>query len=71
MVMTDERRSGRALIEVTPQMMERLRDPRTLLGFALVAAGAVAVVVGYFGVSGRTSSVAGSAVSSCWAAGRC
>lgn len=50
--MADERRQGRALIEVTPEMMERLRDPRTLLGLALIAAGAVAIVIGYFGVSG-------------------
>jgi hypothetical protein len=49
---TAARPSRRALIEVSPQLAERLRDPR--LAFALVAAvcGAIALFVGYLGVSG-------------------
>ncbi len=45
-------RPRRALVEVSPELADRLRDPR--LAFALVAAvcGAVALFVGYLGVSG-------------------
>ena len=42
----------RALIEVTPELRERLRDPRLVLGWALCVAGAVALLIGYWGVSG-------------------
>lgn len=44
--------SARPLISLTPEMAQRLRDPRTAVGIALVVAGAVALFVGYWGVSG-------------------
>jgi hypothetical protein len=44
----DERR---ALIEVSPELEARLRDPRLVLGWVLCIAGALAVFVGYWGVS--------------------
>lgn len=42
----------RALIELTPELRDRLRDPRVVLGWALCVAGAVALLIGYWGVSG-------------------
>ena len=42
----------RALIELTPELRDRLRDPRVVLGWALCVAGAIALLVGYWGVSG-------------------
>lgn len=42
----------RALIELTPELRDRLRDPRLVLGWALCLAGAVALLIGYWGVSG-------------------
>ncbi|MBA2281959.1 MAG: hypothetical protein H0W25_12120 [Acidimicrobiia bacterium] len=41
----------RALLELTPEAAERFRDPRVVIGFVLIAAGAVALIAGYFGVS--------------------
>ena len=42
----------RAFIELTPEALARLREPRALLGWALVVAGIVALIAGWFGVSG-------------------
>jgi hypothetical protein len=42
----------RALIEVTPELLEKLRQPKIVLALALAFAGAVAEFVGYWGVSG-------------------
>jgi hypothetical protein len=42
----------RAVVELTPEAAARLRDPRVLVGVALIVAGAVAIAVGYWGVSG-------------------
>ncbi|MEY2455095.1 MAG: hypothetical protein QOJ67_3739 [Acidimicrobiaceae bacterium] len=47
-----EEQPRRALVELTPEAAERLRDPRVLLGVVFVIAGAVAVAIGYWGVSG-------------------
>lgn len=47
-----EEQPRRALVELTPEAAERFRDPRVLLGLALVGAGALAVALGYWGVSG-------------------
>jgi hypothetical protein len=44
----DERR---ALIEVSPEVEARLRDPRLVLGWVLCITGAIAVFVGSWGVS--------------------
>jgi hypothetical protein len=44
--------SARPLIALTPELAQRLRDPRNAVGIALVVAGAVALFVGYWGVSG-------------------
>ena len=41
-----------ALIQLSPDIMERLRDPRLVLALVAGIAGAIAVFVGYFGVSG-------------------
>lgn len=50
---TDQRTEGRrALIEVTPEIMAKLRNPKVVLAIALALAGAVAEFVGYWGVSG-------------------
>lgn len=48
----EEEQPRRALVELTPEAAERLRDPRVLVGAALIVAGAVAVIAGYWGVSG-------------------
>jgi hypothetical protein len=45
-------RRSTALIEVSPELGERLRDPRLVLALVAGAAGAVALFVGYLGVSG-------------------
>ncbi len=49
---TSEGASHRALIEVTPELQRRLRDPRVILGWLAIIAGAVALLIGYWGVSG-------------------
>ena len=41
-----------ALIQVSPDIVERLRDPRMVLALVAGVAGAIAIFVGYFGVSG-------------------
>jgi hypothetical protein len=41
-----------ALIQISPDIVERLRDPRLVLALVAGIAGAIAVFVGYFGVSG-------------------
>ena len=41
-----------ALIQISPDIVERLRDPRLVLALVAGIAGAVAVFIGYFGVSG-------------------
>lgn len=46
------RRRSTALIEVSPELGERLRDPRLVLALVAGVAGAVALFVGYLGVSG-------------------
>lgn len=50
--MATERQPRPALIQVSPDIMERLRDPRLVLALVAGIAGAIAVFVGYFGVSG-------------------
>ena len=50
--MPEDKTPRRALVEISPELLERLRDPRTVLGIALVVCGAIAVLVGYWGVSG-------------------
>ena len=42
----------RALIEVSPALARRLRDPRVVAGWLLGAIGGLAVIGGYWGVSG-------------------
>ena len=44
--------SSRPLIEISPEVLVKLRQPRTLLAVVLVIAGAIAEVAGYWGVSG-------------------
>jgi hypothetical protein len=53
-VMATERQSPArpALIQVSPELFERFRDPRMVLAVVAAIAGAIAVFVGYFGVSG-------------------
>jgi hypothetical protein len=52
MVMSDPLQDEqRALIEVSPAVEARLRDPRLVLGWVLCITGAIAVFVGYWGVS--------------------
>jgi len=41
-----------ALIQVSPEILDRFRDPRMTLAVVCGVAGAVAVFLGYFGVSG-------------------
>ena len=43
--------AARPLIAITPEVMARLRDPRVTVGWLLIAVGAVAVFLGYWGVS--------------------
>jgi hypothetical protein len=47
-----DRRRSTALFEVSPELGERLRDPRLVLALVAGVAGAVALFVGYLGVSG-------------------
>ena len=47
----DGQRRSRALVEVSPELADRLRDPRIVLGWVAAAAGAIAIFVGYLGVS--------------------
>jgi hypothetical protein len=42
----------RPLIELTPEAAERLRDPRLVLAIVAVVAGAIALLLGWYGVSG-------------------
>jgi hypothetical protein len=44
--------SRRALIEVSPDLAARFGDPRLPLALVAAIAGAVALLIGYFGVSG-------------------
>jgi len=44
--------SRRALIEVSPDLAARFGDPRLVLALVAAIAGAVALLIGYFGVSG-------------------
>jgi hypothetical protein len=49
----EQRSEGRrALIEVTPEVMAKLRNPKVVLAIALALTGAVAEFIGYWGVSG-------------------
>ena len=45
-------RSRRALIEVSPDLAARFGDPRLVLALVAAIAGRVALLIGYFGVSG-------------------
>jgi hypothetical protein len=45
-------RSRRALIEVSPDLAARFGDPRLVLALVAAIAGGVALLIGYFGVSG-------------------
>lgn len=49
---TDSRTPRRALIEVSPDLAARFGDPRLPLALVAGVVGAVALLVGYFGVSG-------------------
>ncbi len=52
---TDDSRNGqsrRALIEVSPDLAARFGDPRLVLALVAGVAGGVALLIGYFGVSG-------------------
>ena len=52
---TDETNNGtpkRALIEVSPDLAARFGDPRLPLALVAGVVGAVALLIGYFGVSG-------------------
>ena len=44
--------SRRALIEVSPDLAARFGDPRLVLALVAAIAGGVALLIGYFGVSG-------------------
>ena len=53
----DDRRNGddrsrRALLEVSPDLAARFGDPRLVLALVAALAGGVALLIGYFGVSG-------------------
>jgi hypothetical protein len=41
-----------ALIEVTPETLQRLRDPRVVLAIVAALVGGAAVLFGYIGISG-------------------
>jgi hypothetical protein len=49
---TTNDRSRRALIEVSPDLAARFGDPRLPLALVAGVVGAVALLIGYFGVSG-------------------
>ena len=52
---SDDTRTGpsrRALIEVSPDLAARFGDPRLPLALVAAIGGAVALLIGYFGVSG-------------------
>jgi hypothetical protein len=51
-VMATERQPRPALIQVSPEILDRLRDPRLVLALVAGIGGAIAVFLGYFGVSG-------------------
>jgi hypothetical protein len=42
----------RPLFEVTPEVADRLRDPRLVLAIVAIAGGAIALLLGWYGVSG-------------------
>jgi hypothetical protein len=42
----------RPMIEVTPELAERMRDPRLVLALVAIAIGGVALLLGWYGVSG-------------------
>ena len=42
----------RPLFEVTPEVADRLRDPRLVLAIVAIALGAIALLLGWYGVSG-------------------
>lgn len=44
--------SPRPLIELSPEVAERLRDPRLVVAGVLMALGAIALLLGWYGVSG-------------------
>jgi hypothetical protein len=49
---TQEGTNRRALIEVSPDLAARFGDPRLPLALVAAVCGAVALLIGYFGVSG-------------------
>jgi hypothetical protein len=51
-VMIEEIPNDPPLITISPALVRKLRDPRVIAAVALIVAGAVAEIVGYFGVSG-------------------
>jgi hypothetical protein len=46
----------RPLLEVTPELADRLRDPRLILAAVAIVGGAIALLVGWYGVSGTYDS---------------
>ena len=42
----------RPIFEVTPEVAERLRDPRLVLAVVAIAVGGLALLLGWYGVSG-------------------
>ena len=47
-----DQRPRRALVEISPELAQRLRDPRMALAVVAAVCGAIALFVGYLGVSG-------------------
>lgn len=43
---------ARPIVEVSPEVAERLRDPRLVLAIVAMAVGAIALLLGWYGVSG-------------------
>ena len=44
--------AARPLLEITPETAERLRDPRLVLAVVAIVIGAIALLLGWYGVSG-------------------